>query len=403
MVEGIIRRGRRARARRRLSVAASALAAFALIGGLTTVITHGLRPYRVPASASGHLAAVPGKGPFLGWTVAGNAVRDKVLLSKALSTWDTQARTRHHNVHPLAMEATAELGPVVIVEASDATGHTRLGILSGQPNDTARNARLVLRVDTTAPPTTSPAIGTVSSRWGAVPSQLTPTHTFAIVLAQPGVTATDVDSTSVDAVWGDSRAAGRFGIQSLPPQATTVTTRAKLYQGQHVAVSDAPLDAVAFGDPRPVPVTIVKRAESTIDISATSPAVHVGDLAVTEYGLIGRVTQRTGRTTTVELATASGFSIPAHTSISNIAGEVKGTGHSTVFTQQQSGHVAKGNRVEVASPSTGSPTSGAPTVGFAATQIHYRPGNEFAATDAATLRPANVADQLNVLYVLTSP
>src|SRR4051794_15464258 len=66
--------------------------------------------------------------PFLAWPVAGDAAAEDTLVGAARAAWD-RYRGPHPSGYPLLVEAKTPIGPVVILQGTDAHGGYRLAIL----------------------------------------------------------------------------------------------------------------------------------------------------------------------------------------------------------------------------------------------------------------------------------
>ncbi|MGH3663724.1 MAG: hypothetical protein ACRDTQ_17950 [Micromonosporaceae bacterium] len=230
-------------------------------------------------------------------------------------------------------------------------------MLTGSPGD-PHDGTVWLRADRPAPdPVTTKALTLVTSRIGpgvgevagtqpVLPAQpVTPTpgnsshsalsgrtiqSVFVIALAAPGVEHIRRDSTVADQRWGMDTPGGpksRLMIEStFRDTAAYHTTFSGYIDG--VEVFTAP-GRRGIGDPVPVPGASTHRNNHHLTIqipSGTIARIKPGLLAVTRHGLIGRVVDVSGRRVRIQSVTAPGFTMEAHSAISDHPGVVAGTG-----------------------------------------------------------------------------
>lgn len=206
---------------------------------------------------------------------------------------------------------------------------------------------------------------------------------FVIALAAPGTEHVRYDTTVVDQRWGTDTPGGpksRLVIESTFADAAAYNTTFVGYIGGVDVWRASGVRGV--GDPVSVAATVAHRSDSQLTLQAPPGDVvriKPGLLAVTRDGLVGRVVDVSGRQVRVQPVTASGFTMEAHSAISNHPGVVAGTGGSVVFTRDD-GRTGDVHRVVVEDPAQLDARTGAVTVGFvtggAANRMRIRPAAE---------------------------
>lgn len=367
----IMRRADRLRRRRRIVAGAAATVCVAVLVTMVRLVGFGSAP---------HLAASPPDGPFLGWSPVGSV--DAALVREATGVWDrTDSSGPHTAVRALVATHQYRLGAaLVVLQGYDTRGAARLAFFTGDPR--AAGA-LRMRVDRPAPdPVTTQVISLVSPRLTGAAGVVSSdpgggTHTVAIAVARPGVTAVRVSSTTVDddLVQDPDGPTSRLVVQEFPVETTAQTTTIVGFStprrpfARPVKVFEASGEDGVPGDARAVPAEVVSRTGQQVTAAfPTGENVRPGQLAVVAAGLVGRVAtvDAVRGEATVELVTSSQFTGAAYTNISNVPGFVRGTGGKLVMEgMPPDGDVYRTNRVSMLDPSQPGDQYGAVTIGRA--------------------------------------
>ncbi|MGH3747563.1 MAG: hypothetical protein ACRDT8_09215 [Micromonosporaceae bacterium] len=368
--------------RRRFLLGGAALAATAAAG-----LAGGWRALTFP-----EIPAAAPDGPFLGWKPV-NPV-NSTAVETAKKAWDDATGHPHTDHRVYAAVTGTILGSVVILAGRDHQGQPRLAMLTGTPGDPDQG-KVWLRADRPAPdPVTTRALTLVTSRVGpgvgevagaqpVLPAQpVTPTpgnssasapsgrtvqSVFVIALAAPGVEHIRRDSTVADQHWGMDTPGGpksRLMVESTFPDAAAYNTTFTGYI-EGVEMFTAP-GRRGIGDPVPVTGAVTQRKNHHVTVQVPSrdaAKIEPGLLAVTPDGLIGKVVDTSGRGVRVQRVTAPGFTMEAHSAISDHPGMVAGTGDGVVFTRDD-GRTTDVNRVVVNDPAQLDAPTGGVTVGF---------------------------------------
>jgi len=384
----VFRQVRRIRARRRAASVSAGAVVVALVAVAFRLAGIGSTP---------HLVATPPDGPFLGWTAIGESV-DKGLIDKAEQGWNQGAAGPHTGVRALAATRDQLLGGVVILEGYDRQGIPRLAFF------TSDAGVLALRADRPAPdPVTTQLISLVSPRLTGPVGQASSDYwgTYAIALAEPGVTRLQVSSTTIDETLraGGGPPNGRFVVQQLPISSTAQTTSILAFV-ESKRVFTVAGDGGAIGDARAVQADVVRRSAQQLTVAVDDDqAVRPGQLAVVAAGLVGKVVavDHAGHEATIELITSSGFSGAAHTDISDVPGTLRGDGTKLSLEDIPTGakdEVNQGNRILLPDPSQGGGAAGAVTVGRAQ---HSKPAD----ATSVQLTPTANLDHLRRVSIMT--
>lgn len=349
-------------------------------------------------------AAAP-DGPFLGWKPTNPVNRG--AFEAAVKAWDKATGHRHTDHRVYAAVTRTKLGSLVILAGRDHRGRPRLAMFTGTPDD-PYGGKVWLRADRPAPdpattraltlvtPRVGPGVGQIAGAQPVVaaqpatpplgdgdPSDLpsgTTQGVFVIALAAPGVEHVRHNTTVVDQRWGTDTPGGpksRLVIESTFADAAAYNTTFIGYiDGVDVWRASG---ARGIGDPVSVGATVAHRSDSHLTLQGPPGDVvriEPGLLAVTGDGLVGRVVDVSGRRVRVQPVTTSGFTMKAHSAISNHPGVVAGTGEGVVFTRDD-GRTGDVNRVVVEDPAQRGAPTGAVTVGFvtgrAANRMRIRP------------------------------
>ncbi|GIE90521.1 rod shape-determining protein MreC [Actinoplanes regularis] len=359
------KRAQRIRTRRRVVSAAAAAACLAVV----------VSAFRILAPAAGpQLVATPPDGPFLGWASAGDAL-DAGLLAEAVKAWDStsgSSASPHSAVRPLVATQVPYFGPVVVAQGYDSDGAPRLSFFTA---DRSNGSALTLRADRPAPdPAQTQVVSLVSSRLTG-PSGVASSDywgTYAIVVAMPGLTKLQVDTTAIDQTLrqGGGLDNGRFVVEELSNSSTAPTTTITGYAGTRTVFKTAG-EGGAVGDPLAVSAAVVHRDQQQLTVSlADGRTIREGQLAVARDGLVGRVTavDQDKKQATIALITSTAFVSPVYTNISNVPGTAHGTGDKVVVENIPLGEksiINEGNRVLAPDPAQRSDTAGAVTIGRA--------------------------------------
>ncbi|GID95034.1 hypothetical protein Adi01nite_44460 [Amorphoplanes digitatis] len=394
--DGVMRRARRLRGRRRIATGAAAAVCVALLVTMFRVVGVGSTP---------QLAAATPDGPFLGWSSVGDV--DAALVREATDTWDRTASTGPHSgVRTLVATRDRLLHSVVVLQGYDKQGAARLAFFT---SDVSAADALRLRADRPSPdPVNTKVISLVSPRLTGPAGTLStdPWGTYAIAVVMPGVTAVRVSSTAIDEqmIGTPDAPTSRLAVKSLPLAATAQTTAiagfitAKLPFAKATKVFEEPGEDGADGDARAVPAEVVSRTgQQMVVVFPKGQAVRQGQLAVVAEGLVGRVTavDAARGEATVDLVTSTGFAGEVYTNISNVPGSGRGTGQKLVMERiPAGGEVFQGNRVLMPDPSQENNQVGAVTIGRASAEK---------AVDASTVELTPTADlsHLEKVFIMT--
>jgi len=342
-------------------------------------------------------AAAATDGPFLSWDPTGNRARDANLLQQALRIWDNADTGPHGAVHPLLLDDENALGPVIVVEGRSRTGEPRLAFITASADN---KEALSLRVDRPAPdPVTTRTISLVTP-WMQSDGSLA-TSSWAVALSAPGADRVTITSTAVDEQEiGDNDGQGhRHQISFLPLSATALTCTVTTYWS-HGTATGQPASGGTVRDVQPVAATVRETSDSSVkaQVNGANTAVAPGQFVAISDGLLGRVRSVSGGTLEIQPVTAASSVVSSRTSLSNIHGNLRGSGSGITFTDisdKDQDQVLVGNRVEVIDPAETDPRVGAITVGRISDRSSSGAGMEVQPT--ATVKPGSV------VYVLTPP
>jgi hypothetical protein len=154
----------------------------------------------------------------------------------------------------------------------------------------------------------------------------------------------------------------RFMITLLPSAATPLTTSVLGTIGKARILTTA-VDGGGRQDAEFIPAKVTAVDEKSVNLAVPDTSdLAVGQLVGTSSGLVGRLTQ-VSPTVVAELVNSQEFEISARTSITNLTGQLRGTGSKVIFDVSAGSGVLLTNRVEVVDPSQMSASAGAISVG----------------------------------------